>query len=66
LAHEARHERVPPGEGTLDLAGFLAALPAAVPLAVEVQSDALATEHAPLDRAVLLRKAASAVVTGGS
>lgn len=66
LAQEARHDRVPPGEGVLDLAGFLAALPAGVPLAVEVQCDVLAAEHAPLDRAVLLRKAAAAVVTGGS
>lgn len=66
LVREARHERVPPGEGGLELAAFVAALPAGVPLAVEVQSDALAAELAPPARAVLLRKAALAVLTGGS
>lgn len=36
LAH-----RLPPGEGEFDLTGFLAALPAEVPLGVEVPSDRL-------------------------
>ncbi|GAA3237158.1 TIM barrel protein [Pseudonocardia petroleophila] len=64
LAHEARHERVPPGHGGLPLAAFVAGLPAGVPLAVEVQSDALAAALAPRDRAELVRTAAEAVLGG--
>jgi sugar phosphate isomerase/epimerase len=58
LVREARHDRVPPGEGGLDLHAFVAALPADVPLAVEVQSDRLAASTAPLERALMLRLAA--------
>ncbi|WP_018332061.1 sugar phosphate isomerase/epimerase family protein [Actinomycetospora chiangmaiensis] len=65
LALEARHDRVPPGHGDLDLARFVAALPAALPLAVEVQSDALLSV-APRERAVTLQTAAQAVLTGRS
>ncbi|MBW0115053.1 hypothetical protein [Pseudonocardia abyssalis] len=63
-AHEARHERVPPGHGGLPLAVFVAGLPVGTPLAVEVQSDALAADLAPRDRAVLVRTAAEAVLRG--
>ncbi|MHC1557579.1 sugar phosphate isomerase/epimerase family protein [Actinomycetospora sp. C-140] len=62
-AREARHDRVPPGHGGLDLGGFVAGLPAGVPLAVEVQSDRLAATTAPLERALLLRLAAETVLT---
>lgn len=61
-AHEARHARLPPGEGVLRLSGFLAALPPGIPLSVEVQSDVLAAAHAPVDRAVLVRRAAERVI----
>ncbi|MDD7937448.1 hypothetical protein PHK61_03335 [Actinomycetospora lutea] len=64
LAHEARHDRVPPGEGGLDLRGFVAGLPPAVPLAVEVQSDRLRATTAPLERALLLCRAARTVLGG--
>ncbi|GLZ43968.1 hypothetical protein Acsp06_01530 [Actinomycetospora sp. NBRC 106375] len=63
LVREARHDRVPPGHGGLDLGGFVAGLPAGVPLAVEVQSDRLAATTAPLERALLLRLAAETVLT---
>ena len=65
LAREARHDRVPPGHGGLDLRGFVAGLPPGVPLAVEVQSDRLAATTAPLERAVMLRLAAETVLAGG-
>ncbi|OJY52044.1 TIM barrel protein [Pseudonocardia sp. 73-21] len=61
LAHEARHERVPPGLGVLPLATFLAALPTGIPLSVEVQSDHLARGLDPTARARRLHAAAAAV-----
>ncbi|HXV94686.1 MAG TPA: TIM barrel protein [Pseudonocardia sp.] len=61
LAHEARHERLPPGHGTLPLCRFLAGLPPGCPLGVEVQSDRLAALE-PAARAVLVRRAAGAVL----
>lgn len=64
LAREARHLRVPPGRGGLDLTGFVRGLPPGVPLAVEVQSDRLLAEP-PVPRAVLLRQAALAVLDRG-
>lgn len=64
LAHEARHDRVPPGHGGLDLGAFVAGLPPDVPLAVEVQSDELRTTTAPLERAPMLRLAAETLLSG--
>lgn len=64
LAREARHHRVPPGHGGLDLAAFVAALPVGVPLAVEVQSDDLRSNMPPAPRAALLRRAAQEVLAG--
>lgn len=63
-AHEARHARLPPGEGVLPLRSFLRALPAGTPLSVEVQSDSLVGAFSPVDRAVLVRRAAEKVVPG--
>jgi sugar phosphate isomerase/epimerase len=39
LIHDARSERLLPGEGELDLAGMLDALPADLPLSVEIPND---------------------------
>jgi sugar phosphate isomerase/epimerase len=36
MLHQARTARLPPGEGGLDLSGMLAALPADMPIGVEV------------------------------
>lgn len=63
-AHEARHRRVPPGDGILDLAGFLGALPPGTPLACEVQSDRLLAEYDPVARAAVVRAAAERVLAG--
>jgi sugar phosphate isomerase/epimerase len=58
LVHEARHGRLPPGEGHLPLGDLLAALPAECPRSVEVQSDRLSATLNPAERAVLLHRAA--------
>lgn len=60
LLHEARHGRLPPGDGALPLADLLAAVPAATMLSVEVQSDAL-RRLPPGERAALLYRTAATV-----
>lgn len=62
LAYEARHDRLPPGYGSLPLTAFLAALPGEVAVSVEVQSDRLHAQLAPLERARLVRQAAQALL----
>ncbi|MCB1388273.1 MAG: sugar phosphate isomerase/epimerase [Rhodobacteraceae bacterium] len=47
LLHTARAERLPPGEGQIPLAAFLAALPADLPLGLEVPMTALARTAEP-------------------
>jgi sugar phosphate isomerase/epimerase len=53
LLHAARDERLPPGEGQIDLAAFLGALPPGIPIAVEVPMSGLAAAEGP--EAVLWR-----------
>lgn len=53
LLHTARAERLPPGEGQIDLAAILNALPPDVPLGLEVPMLGLAAHHGAL--AVLRR-----------
>lgn len=60
LAVEARHHRVLPGAGVLDLAALAAAGPPDIPFSVEVQNDALAARTTPAQRAVLAYAAGSA------
>lgn len=61
LLAEARHHRLPPGEGELPLLELLRVVPAGTPISVEVQSDALA--HMPVaERAALLHRAAATVL----
>ena len=62
LAHEARHARLPPGEGELPLHDMLAAVPA-VPLSVEVTSDALLAVPVA-ERAAALLAATRALLSG--
>lgn len=61
LLHEARHERLPPGRGSLPLRELLAAVPADTAISVEVQSDDLA-RLPPEQRARLLHDTARAVL----
>ena len=62
LAAEARHDRLLPGAGQLDLHGLVAAVPAAVPISVEVQSDRLAAELSVRQRAEAAFRAGAAVL----
>jgi sugar phosphate isomerase/epimerase len=62
LVHEARHARLPPGDGELPLADLLLHVPLDVPFSVEVQSDDLARRLAPAERAALLYRRARAVI----
>ncbi len=39
MLHTARHERLPPGEGGIDLAAMLMALPAEAPISIELPND---------------------------
>lgn len=63
LLHEARHARLPPGDGELPLGELLAVVPAEVAIAVEVQSEHLAATWPPAQRAGTLFEAASRVLT---
>ncbi len=58
LLHAARGERLPPGEGEIDLAGFVAALPPGTPLSLEVPMAALTAAEG--EAAVLARVMAGA------
>ncbi len=51
ILHEARAERLFPGQGGLDLSGLLAALPHDLPLSLEVPTVTLAARVAAVDRA---------------
>ncbi|MBP2369393.1 sugar phosphate isomerase/epimerase family protein [Pseudonocardia parietis] len=62
LADEARHRREPPGRGLLALDRFVAALPPACPISVEVQSARLTSALGPAARAALVLDAAQTVL----
>lgn len=59
LIDEARHRRLPPGEGSLPIAELLSVIRTDVVLSVEVQSDTLAAALTPNDLATLLYAASS-------
>jgi sugar phosphate isomerase/epimerase len=62
LLYEARHARLPPGEGELPLAELLERLPDDVTVSVEVQSDDLSGRYSPADRARHLAVATRSVL----
>lgn len=47
LLHHARAERLPPGEGVLDIRGVLRHMPAGIPIALEVPMEALTRAIGP-------------------
>ncbi len=49
----AREARLFPGDGGIDLKAMLQALPARLPISVEIPNHAMASDVSPLDRAVL-------------
>ena len=51
LAAEARHHRLMPGDGAIDLAALVASVPKGTAVTVEVQNDSLAARHDPADLA---------------
>jgi sugar phosphate isomerase/epimerase len=55
LLHQARAERLMPGDGGLDLAGILRALPPTLPLGLEVPMQALARTVPAVERARRIR-----------
>lgn len=57
LIHAARNERLFPGEGGLDLAGMVQALPADLPISIEVPRETLARTVPPEGRARLALEA---------
>ncbi|WP_039921083.1 sugar phosphate isomerase/epimerase family protein [Thauera phenylacetica] len=57
LLHQARAERLAPGQGELKLKELLGALPKDIPLSVEVPQMMLAREVGPFERARRLREA---------
>jgi sugar phosphate isomerase/epimerase len=59
ILRQARSDRLFPGEGALDLRGLLAALPAAVPLSLEVP---VSQKLAPLERARRALEATKAIL----
>lgn len=59
LIRQARGDRLPPGEGGLDLAGLLAAVPADLPLSLEVP---MARQLPPFEKAKLVYRATRKVL----
>jgi sugar phosphate isomerase/epimerase len=47
MIYQARNARLPPGEGGIDVAGMVRALPPGLPISVEVPNTALAATMAP-------------------
>ncbi|MBN8872745.1 MAG: sugar phosphate isomerase/epimerase [Rhodospirillales bacterium] len=62
LIHAARSERLFPGEGALDLAGMLTALPADIPISIEVPRETLARTVPAEERARRAREATEALL----
>jgi sugar phosphate isomerase/epimerase len=55
LLHQARAERLMPGDGGLDLTGILRALPAGIPLGLEIPMHELAQSAGAVERARRMR-----------
>jgi sugar phosphate isomerase/epimerase len=64
MIHCARYERLFPGEGGLDLAGMLAALPGDIPISVEVPTETLARTVGAEERARRAIQATCRVLAG--
>src|SRR5208283_4753706 len=62
LLHQARAERLMPGDGGLDLAGILRALPSSLPLSLEVPMQGLARTVPAVERARRIRARTEALL----
>jgi sugar phosphate isomerase/epimerase len=65
LLHAGRAERLPPGEGSIDIRGILRHMPPGIPVALEVPMTALAQAVGPEAVARRVRQAAGRVVSPG-
>jgi sugar phosphate isomerase/epimerase len=65
MLHTARAERLPPGEGGIDILGVVNAMPAGIPLALEVPMETLTREIGPEAVARRAREAAGRVLGAG-
>ncbi|MBB4000188.1 sugar phosphate isomerase/epimerase family protein [Aureimonas pseudogalii] len=63
LNFTARHDRLLPGEGGIDLAAIFAALPSDLPVAVEIPNDRQSAGHSPAQWAKRARDASLAVLS---
>ena len=63
LLHHARAERLPPGEGGIEIRSVLRHLPADIPIALEVPMEALTREVGPEVVARRVREAASRLLS---
>ena len=63
LLHHARAERLPPGEGGLDILGVLRHLPHGIPIALEVPMERLTREVGPEEVARRVREAGDRLLT---
>src|SRR5216683_3138786 len=64
LLHTARSERLPPGEGDIDIRGILERLPAGIPIGLEVPMERLTRERGPEEVARHVRAAAGRLISG--
>jgi sugar phosphate isomerase/epimerase len=64
LLHTARSERLPPGEGGIDIRGILKRLPADIVIGLEVPMDTLTRECGPEEVAHRVRAAAGRLISG--
>jgi len=64
LLHHARAERLPPGEGGIDILGVLRHMPPGIPVALEVPMEALTREIGPEAVALRVREAATRLLDG--
>jgi sugar phosphate isomerase/epimerase len=64
LLHTARAERLPPGEGDIDIRGILKRLPADIPIGLEAPMDNLTRECGPEEVARRVRAAATRLLAG--
>ena len=64
LLHTARSERLPPGDGDIDIRGILERLPTDIPIGLEVPMDNLAHERGAEEVARRVREAAGRLLAG--
>jgi sugar phosphate isomerase/epimerase len=62
MIYQARQARLPPGEGGLDLIGMLRAIPADLPISIEIPMVELAKTMSAVERARMLKRKTEAML----